>query len=184
MSHSDAVLAGSVAGGLTLLFVAFSVVASVRSTRARMPRGIVRRLRAHPGQAVTVSATGIMGNPGVWNPAGTGYQMWLYQRGVATYRLGEDGQVQLDWRSAGQGQRSFVGPPLPDADHSGDNRTVLWTILIFGLVGLGSGYLYGLTAHTADRRVAWTLAGLLVAAGLLGLVELLLVRRHKRASTR
>jgi len=168
-------------GVVVVVFIGLVIASSRYSSAARTPAGIVRRLRRSGGR-VTVSATGAIGPLGTWNPAGKGREMFFFRRGVGTHWLDDDGQVHLDWQST-NGHEEFVGPPLTELDPAGSNRTALWTVLIFGLVGLSGGFLFSLIGEVGphpDRRVVFAIAGFAVALAVLVAIERWLVRRHTR----
>jgi hypothetical protein len=167
---------------ITLVFVFALAVSSSRAAAARTPRGIMRRLQ-HPDDRVTVYATGIYGNAGIWNPAmPLGPRNLIHQPGVANYRLDHDGQVYLDWQSKGSHQQ-YVGPPLAEVEHDSSTRTMLWTILVGGLAGLALGYLFSALGEGGPhpvQRIAITVAGLGIALAGLLVVEHAQRRRHRR----
>ena len=68
--------------------------------------------------------------PASWNPSKPlGAKNYIRQPGVATYWLGDDGQVHLDWQSR-YGHQQYVGTPLPpEVPHESSNRIMLWTVL-------------------------------------------------------
>jgi hypothetical protein len=164
-------------------FLLAVVVWSHRSAKARTPAAIDARLK-NPGDQLTISATGIRGNIGIWNPAmkpGPGFL--IHQPGIATYTRRHDGLIHLDWQSR-TGHQQFDGslpPPHDDQLHS--NRIMLRTVLGGGLTGLSIGYLFSLVGEIGphpDRRVIATIVGLAVALAILVAIEWHLARQHRR----
>lgn len=166
-----------------LAFLYFAVVGihATRISKKRSAHGIMLRLQ-HPGDTVSVTATHIARKGGLWNPGRPpGIGNPITEPGIAIYELGADGQVHLDWHGR-HGLQKFVGPP-PQAHGDSSTRTMLWTMLIFGIGGISIGYLFSLVGEVGphpDKRILITIAGFVSGLVFLATLEWIHVGRLRR----
>jgi hypothetical protein len=114
-----------------------------------MPPGVLKRLRS-PGAEHHVRLTWMTATGGTWNPETShGIGNRIFDLGTGTYRLTDDGEVELTWEVPGGGARTYRGPVpdqlRPDSPPRRQVRHVLHLIAlpyaVVTVAGLAIGYL-------------------------------------------
>jgi hypothetical protein len=168
--------------------VAGEVIYAKRRTDAKIPRDIVRRI-SKPGTRHVVRLRGLMaGATGTWNPAKPwGTRNWLYGPGEATYWMGDDGLVHLDWRPQRGEAQQLVGPVPPAADPNAPGRQrmrrvrrLLLTVYAAFAVG-GFAWGYASSAGPASHRsaVAAFCAFVAYVLAYFAMLSVLAIARHR-----
>ena len=155
-----------------------------RSASKLLPWGIAARLRS-PSDRYTRRVRSATWNPG--SPLGR-RSGWLYGRGRATYRLGDDGLVHLTFERADGKVIETAGPvPPPRADARSDHRALHGLLAVnAGFAALGGTVGCLLAASASSSLLVGTAWGLLVGVAVGWVVVTIAVavlrtRRGKRA---
>jgi hypothetical protein len=151
---------GSVA--VVLYFVTTPLLVR-RSASKLLPPGIAARLRS-PADRYTRRVRSMTWDPG--SPLGR-RSGWLYGRGRATYRLGDDGLVHLTFvRSDGKVIETAGPVPPPRADARSGHRALHDLLAVnAGFATLGGIVGFLLAASASSSRLVGSAWGFLVGVG-------------------